>query len=143
MCAVSPVTGRHAEPKQFGSPALSRRRCNSLPVKILRVSYLQSRIWRHIQSLEIGNPNKTQQLSDGVSGDDLPRFAANSFVCRILLVSNLESGFCSANSSPRRAKLFVIKILSRQDKKRTKTTSLIPLSSLPSQTFSCWLSEAS
>lgn len=127
MCADFPFAECHSRVGLSSSPSPSHRRYNSLPIKILRVSSLQSRFWRPIRVLGIGNLNKTQQLFDQASGTDLSQFANNSFVWKILRVNSSESRFCSANSSPRRAKLLVIKILSRQDKKRTLTISLIPL----------------
>jgi hypothetical protein len=135
MCAVFPFAERHSEPEQFGGPSPSHRRRNSFTVKILRVSYLQSRIWRHIQSLEIGNLNKTQQFSDIVPRANPRQFATNSFVWKILRVNSLESRFCSPNGRHRRAKLFVIKILSHQDKKRRAPISLIPLQAFPRTCF--------
>lgn len=128
MCAVSSFTERHSEPKQFGCVSPTRRRYNSLPVKILPVSYLQSRFWRPVQPLGVGNFNKTQQLSDRVLRADIAQLAANSFICKILRVSSMESRFCSANNLSRRIKLFVIKILSHQDKKRVTPVSFASLS---------------
>jgi len=135
MCAVSLSTERHSEPKHFSRLSPSHHTCNSLPVKILPISSLQSRFWRHLQPAEVGNFNKKRRLSDKASRLDIAPFEANSFVWKILRVNYLESRFCSANSLSRRANLFVIKILSRQAKKRVTSISSISLSSLSEANF--------
>jgi hypothetical protein len=135
MCPLSSFARCHSEVRLLGSPPPSHRRCNSLPVKIVRVSSLQSRFWRPIRPLGIGNLNKTQRLSDMISGVNSHQYAANSLCCNILHVTSLELIFCSPNSRYLRAKWFVIRILSHQDKKRVRLISLIPLSSLSIANF--------
>lgn len=107
----------HRKARLLGKPHHFPSRRNSMRSNILRISNLQSIIWRHGRVRIIGKSNKIRILAQKSAKKELIQSIANPLFDKNLRATPLESRICGPNNPRPQCKWFIIKILSLESKK--------------------------